>query len=50
VFVWLELKVGLVAGGIADVGGLLVVIALIGMLAGMLRYSGSVDALRGAQP
>jgi hypothetical protein len=50
VFVWLELRLGLVAGGIADVGGLLVVIALIGMLAGMLRYSGSVDALRGVQP
>ena len=47
VFVWLELKLGLVAGGIADIGGLLVVIALIGMLVGMLRYSGSVDALGG---
>jgi hypothetical protein len=49
-FVWLELKLGLVAGGIADIGGLLVVIALIGMLVGMIRYSGSVDALREAQP
>jgi len=47
VFVWLELKLGLVAGGIADVGGLMVVIALIGMLVGTLRYSGSVDALGG---
>lgn len=44
VFVWLELKLGLIAGGIADVGGLMVVIALIAMLAGMLRYSGSLDA------
>jgi len=32
-----------VAGGIADVGGLLVVIALIGMLVGILRYSGQID-------
>ena len=44
VFVLLELKLGLVAGGIADVGGLMVIIALIGMLAGMLRYSGQLDA------
>jgi hypothetical protein len=37
VFVLLELKLGLVAGGIADTGGLLVIIALIGMLVGVLR-------------
>ncbi len=43
VFVLLELKWGLVAGGIADLGGLLVIIALIGMLVGVLRYSGSLD-------
>ena len=43
-FVLLELKFGLVAGGIADVGGLLVLTALIGMLVGVLRYSGSLDA------
>ena len=43
VFVWLELKFGLVAGGIADVGGLLVIVALIGMLVGVLRHSGRVD-------
>ena len=30
----LELKLGLVAGGIADVGGLMVIVALIGMLVG----------------
>jgi hypothetical protein len=47
VFVLLELKWGLVAGGIADVGGLLVVIALVGMLIGVLRYSGRLDAARG---
>ncbi|HYV06749.1 MAG TPA: hypothetical protein VFB82_19295 [Blastocatellia bacterium] len=37
VFVLLELKLGLVAGGIADFGGLLVIIGLIGMLAGIRR-------------
>ena len=44
IFVLLELKFGLVAGGIADVGGLLVIIALVGMLVGVLRYTGHVDA------
>jgi len=47
VFVRLELYLGLLAGGIADVGGLLVVIALVGMLAGVLRYTGSLDARPG---
>jgi hypothetical protein len=47
VFVLLELHLGLVAGGIADIGGLLVVVALLGMLAGVLRYTGSVDARPG---
>ncbi len=46
VFVWLELKLGLVAGGIADIGGLLVIIALLGMLTGILRYTGRIDAMR----
>ena len=36
-FVLLELSIGLVAGGIADAGGLMVIIALIGMLVGVLR-------------
>jgi hypothetical protein len=44
IFVLGELKFGLVAGGIADFGGLLVIVALGGMLAGVLRYSGSGDA------
>jgi hypothetical protein len=43
VFVLLEMNFGLVAGGIADAGGLLVIIALTGMLVGVLRYSGSLD-------
>jgi hypothetical protein len=44
VFVLLELKFGLVAGGIADVGGLLVIVALVGMLCGGLRYTRQADA------
>jgi hypothetical protein len=48
VFVLLELKIGLLAGGIADVGGLLVIIALVGMLVGVLRYSGRLDGEAGA--
>jgi hypothetical protein len=49
VFVLLELKLGLLAGGIADVGGLMVVVALVGMLAGIVRHTGSLDET-GAQP
>ena len=44
VFVLLELKFGLLAGGIADVGGLAVVVALSGMMVGILRYTGNLDA------
>jgi hypothetical protein len=44
VFVLLELKLGLLAGGIADIGGLMVIVALVGMLVGVLRYSGGLDA------
>ena len=44
VFVLLELKLGLLAGGIADVGGLLVMIALLAMWVGILRYTGEIDA------
>lgn len=45
VFVLLELKIGLVAGGIADAGGLLVIIALIGMLVGVLRNNRRDDGV-----
>lgn len=48
VFVLLELEWGLVAGGVADVGGLLVILALCGMLAGVLRHTGRLDAQSGA--
>jgi len=44
VFVLLELKLGLLAGGIADIGGLMVIVALVGMLSGVLRYTGTLDA------
>jgi len=44
VFVLLELKLGLLAGGIADIGGLMVIVGLVGMLVGILRYSGGLDA------
>ena len=47
VFVWLELKLGLLAGGIADIGGLMVIVALIAMLAGILRYTSTLDAPTG---
>jgi hypothetical protein len=47
VFVLLELKLGLVAGGIADVGGLMVIVALVGMLIGVLRQTGSLDSHSG---
>jgi hypothetical protein len=44
VSVLLELKYGLVAGGLADVGGLLVIVALLAMWIGVLRYTGKLDA------
>lgn len=45
--VHLEMKYGLIAGGLADIGGLLVIVALMAMWIGMLRYTGSVDAMPG---
>ena len=49
VFVLLELQWGLVAGGLADISGLLVALALTGMLAGILRFTGSIDSEREVQ-
>lgn len=43
--VLLEIKYGLIAGGMADFGGLLVIMALLAMWIGMLRYTGTVDAM-----
>src|SRR5262249_36328868 len=44
VCVQMEVKFGLLAGGVADLGGLLVILALLAMWIGILRYSGSLDA------
>jgi hypothetical protein len=44
-----ELRFGLVAGGVADVGGALVIAALAGMLTGVLRYTGRLDAFADAE-
>src|SRR5260370_1347402 len=44
VCVLLELNYGLVAGGLADMGGLLVIVALLAMWIGILRYTGRLDA------
>ena len=44
VFVLLELKLGLLAGGIADASGLLVILALLAMWIGIVRYTGEIDA------
>jgi hypothetical protein len=49
-FVVLELKWGLFAGGLADIGGLMVIVALVGMLAGVLRCTGELDARDGEMP
>lgn len=45
--VYAEQWFGLVAGGIADIGGLLVIIAVMGMLGGVLRDTGRTDATSG---
>ena len=44
VCVLLELQYGLIAGGLADLGGLLVIVALLAMCIGILRYTGRLDA------
>jgi hypothetical protein len=48
VFVLLELKFGLLAGGIADIGGLMVIVALVAMLVGVVRYTGALDVSSGS--
>jgi len=44
--VLLEVQYGFLAGGVADLGGLLVIIALLAMWIGVLRYTGSLDVPR----
>ena len=43
VFVLLEMNYGLIAGGVADFGGLLVIVALLAMWMGVWRYTGELD-------
>lgn len=43
VCVFLELRYGLLAGALADLGGLLVILALLAMWIGILRYTGGLD-------
>jgi hypothetical protein len=43
----MELRFGLVAGGLADIGGLLVIVALLAMWIGILRYTGQLDSRAG---
>jgi len=50
VCVLLEIRCGLLAGGLADIGGLLVIVALLAMWIGILRYTGSVDAMPAGAP
>lgn len=47
VCVLLELRFGLLAGGLADLGGLLVILALLAMWIGIARHTGSLDAAYG---
>lgn len=44
VAVYAEMRYGLLAGGVADFAGLMVIVALFGMFIGVLRHSGKVDA------
>jgi hypothetical protein len=39
------MRFGLFAGGVADIGGLLVILALMAMWIGILRYTGNIDAI-----
>ena len=48
--VLLEMRFGLLAGGIADLGGLLVILALLAMWIGILRYIGTLDAQTARKP
>jgi hypothetical protein len=47
--IFMELKYGLLAGGFADTFGFIVLVALLAMLSGLLRHTGSVDAATGGE-
>jgi hypothetical protein len=50
VCVLLEIKYGLIAGGVADFAGLLIIVALLAMGIGILRYAGELDAATRSMP
>jgi NO-binding membrane sensor protein with MHYT domain len=50
VCVLFELRFGLLAGGLADFGGLLVIVALIAMWIGIARYIGNLDSRSDVTP
>ena len=50
VCVLLEMRYGLVAGGIADFAGLLIILALLAMWVGILRHGGGLDAPATSSP
>lgn len=50
VCVLLELRYGLLAGGLADFAGLLIIFALLAMWIGILRYAGELDVSARATP
>src|SRR5260370_29148933 len=50
VCVLLEMKYGLVAVGVADFAGLLIIFALLAMGIGSLRYTGGLDAATRSMP
>ena len=45
--IYSEFWYGLLAGGVADFAGLLMIVSLFGMFIGVLRHTGKVDALEG---
>lgn len=47
VAVYAEMWYGLVAGGVADFAGLMLIVSLFGMFIGVLRHTGKVDAAEG---
>ncbi|MEE8495112.1 MAG: hypothetical protein V3S21_01425 [Xanthomonadales bacterium] len=47
--IYSEIRYGLLAGGVADFAGLMVILALFGMLIGVLRHTGKVDAEEGEE-
>ena len=49
VAVYMEMWYGLLAGGVADFAGLMVIVSLFGMFIGVVRHSGKVDAEMGGE-